>query len=192
MLLGDFVDRGPNTAGVLDHLQKPMPKGLRRLCLAGNHENEMLRFLDHPAENAHWLEIGGTQTLHSYGIHLAGLERRRRTLAECLNEAGRAVPDVHRGFLRDLPVLLKCGDHVFVHAGVRPGVPLAEQKDADLTGIREPFLSEGPRLPVTVIHGHVPALSPWFGARKIGIDAGAYATGKLTALRIRGGRPTIL
>ena len=192
VLLGDFVDRGPDSAGVLDHLQEPLPKGLRRICLAGNHEEEMLRFLDDPATAPGWIDSGGAQTLQSYGIRLSDLERRRRSLAECMAEAARAVPDLHKTFLRDLPAMLKCGDYLFVHAGLRPGVPLVEQTDTDLTRIREPFLSEGPRLPVTVVHGHVPALTPSFGVQRIGIDTAAYATGNLTVLRIRDGRHTVL
>lgn len=192
VLLGDFIDRGPDSAAVVDHVMLPPPAGFERISLCGNHELAMLRFLADPMAGADWLDLGGLETLRSYGIDLMELRHRFRSTTACLSAAARAVPQHHRRFLLELPILLELGEFVFVHAGLRPGVPLAEQSDHDLIWIREPFLSQGPELERTVIHGHVPTAGIVFGNRRIGVDTGAYATGRLSAVRIRDGVPTAL
>ncbi|WP_181705709.1 metallophosphoesterase family protein [Chthonobacter rhizosphaerae] len=182
VMLGDYVDRGPQSAQVIEHLLAPMRPPFTRVCLCGNHDEFMLRFLDDPQRNMGWLGIGGKETLLSYGIDpdmmldpsaapdLAALVRSR-------------VPEDHVAFLRSLPVLLEGPGILFVHAGVRPEVPLAEQTDDDLMLIREPFLTHGPGLPYLVVHGHSPEVEPTVGRLRVGIDTGAFRTGRLSAVR---------
>jgi serine/threonine protein phosphatase 1 len=186
LCLGDLVDRGPQSADVIDHLISAPPPGFERLSLCGNHDEAFLDFVDDPHGNMGWLEFGGEQTLESYGIDLTRLSRHRGGLGG-LGEITRAtVPQAHIDFLRSLPVSVRFGDVLFVHAGIRPGVPLAEQDEDDFMWIREPFVSEPNGLGLTVVHGHTPANEPVFAAGRIGIDTGAFATGRLTVLRVFG------
>lgn len=193
ILLGDYVDRGPSSRHVLEHLIKPSEFDLKRIPLCGNHDDIFCKFLGKPDLYSEWLGLGGEQTLISYGIDLHRLNSRRKgrttKLSTLLEEV---VPASHRQFLADLPVYLKIGELVFVHAGLKPGVPLDEQNDEDMLWIREPFLSEGPRLPLLVIHGHTPRSDPDFGPGRIGIDTGAYYSGRLTVLKIDQGRASVL
>jgi serine/threonine protein phosphatase 1 len=191
IMLGDYVDRGPRSAQVIDHLLEPPPAGFERICLAGNHEEAMLRFVDQPRNNMDWLDFGGVETLRSYGVDIERLLRfvDAKALPAVLRDM---IPERHLGFIRDLPVAIDAGQHLYVHAGVRPGIALSEQSDRDLMWIREPFLSQGPGFPVTVVHGHTISQEPAVGRGRLGIDTGAYATGRLTAARIQGGVASVL
>lgn len=198
VMLGDYVDRGPSSAAVIDHLLAPAPEDFDRVCLCGNHEALMLAFLGQPLAHRDWLELGGEQTLRSYGILFGDLRRRTPGEAGLVDALEAAIPRRHRAFLEGLPVLLDLGDFVFAHAGLAPGVPIEEQSTQDLLWIREPFLRRGPELaqadgrPLTVVHGHTPSSLPTFGTGRIGIDTGAFMTGRLTALRILDGQPFVL
>jgi len=183
--LGDYIDRGPDSRRVLEHLSGGNPAdGIERIALCGNHDDTFLRFLRDPAGNAAWLDFGGDATLRSYGLGDLAHLRRPKELARAADAIRAAVPREHVAFLEGLPAMLVQGGRVFVHAGIRPGLPLDAQSDADLLWIREPFLAEGPRLPITVIHGHTPGEEPVFGPGRIGIDTGCFATGRLTALKL--------
>ena len=191
VMLGDYVDRGPQSADVLDHLMRPPPRGVRRVCLAGNHDDEMLHFLQDPEPSKEWLEFGGGTTLQSYGLTLPaprlGVSPGRiRALAR------EAVPQEHIDFLAQLPVLLAFETYLFVHAGIVPGLQISSQSDHDLMWIREPFITEGPRLQVTVVHGHTPTIVPSFGPNRIGIDTGAFRGGPLTVLRLHRGEMAVI
>jgi len=193
VLLGDYIDRGPRSRHVIDHLIKPSELGLKRLPLCGNHDDVFLRYLEEPRLYAEWLGLGGEQTLISYGIDLHHVGTRRKGKGPQLEDLlAEAVPASHRRFLAELPICLKVGGLLFVHAGIKPGVPLEEQADEDMLWIREPFLAEGPKLPLLVVHGHTPKPEPDLGPGRIGIDTGAYYTGKLAVLKIEGGRATVL
>ena len=193
VLLGDFVDRGPSSRQVLDHLIAPSELGLRRLPLCGNHDELFLNLLDDPKLYPEFLKFGGEQTLLSYGIDIAYLSSQRTikpaALGDILHEA---IPLSHRHFLQSLPIYLKIGPLMFVHAGIMPGVAPEDQTDQDMMWIREPFLSKGPEQPFVVVHGHTPVAEPSFGTRRIGIDTGAYYSGKLTVLKLSGSRATVL
>jgi serine/threonine protein phosphatase 1 len=193
VLLGDYVDRGGASSQVIDHLARPSELGLKRVALCGHHDELFLKFLQAPDRHLDWLALGGEQTLMSYGIdiHHVGLRQRGRNgkLRDILAEA---IPEHHREFLEKLPINLKIGQYLFVHAGIRPGVALERQTDEDMMWIREPFLAEGPRLPLMVIHGHTPKPVPDLGTGRIGIDTGAFYTGKLTVLKIDGGQTRFL
>jgi len=193
VMLGDYVDRGPDSRGVLDHLAKAPGDDIRRITLCGNHDDLFLNFLDAPHSYAGWLEMGGRETLSSYGIPGTYVSLDGRESSDLLRKRlMTAIPDHHRALLTAMPVSLKIGNYLFVHAGIRPGIPLQNQSDKDMMWIREPFLTRGPELPITLIHGHTPGHAPSYGPGRIGIDTGAYASGKLAVLKLYGGQTTVL
>lgn len=192
VLLGDYVDRGPDSRRVLEHLLTPLPPPFVRICLCGNHDDAFVRFVTEPAFERPWLDFGGDATLRSYGIDSDYLMKISPNGTAIKQTARAEVPESHLRFLKDAPVCLSVGDRLFVHAGIRPGVPLAEQSDQDMMWIREPFLSEGPDGDFTVIHGHTAEPNVVFGTRRVGIDTGAYLTGRLTVLHIRSGLVTVM
>lgn len=182
--LGDFVDRGPSSMAVISHLvQEAHPDGVQRIALCGNHDEWFLRFIRNPFDNLAWLEFGGDATLQSYAIpNIPNVHRRdMRGMPQALSEA---IPTEHIEFLENLPVLVEYGNYLFVHAGIKPGIDIENQRDEDMLWIREPFLTEGPGLPLTVVHGHTVGLEPVFSADRICIDTGCYATGRLTVLKV--------
>ncbi|KQQ60886.1 hypothetical protein ASF69_00065 [Rhizobium sp. Leaf311] len=194
VLLGDFIDRGPMSAQIINHLMTKSEHQLKRLPLVGNHEDVFLRYLENPEKHKKWLELGGEQTLASYGldVHSAAFRQTRLKgrLKELLTEA---VPEAHKRFLDSLPICLKIADKLWVHAGIRPGIALEQQSDDDMIWIREPFLSKGPELKdLIVIHGHTVREQPDPGPQRIGIDTGAFYTGKLTILRVEGSQSRFL
>lgn len=170
--LGDYVDRGEDSAGVLALLQGPAPvPGAQVVNLMGNHEQMMLAALDPRAEDdvvGFWLDNGGAEALESYGAD----PRDMRSWA--------AVPAADLAFLRSLRPSFALGGYFFAHAGVRPDVPLDRQDPMDLAWIREPFLSWRGILPAVVVHGHTPARGPEVLDHRIGIDTGAVFGGPLT------------
>lgn len=192
LCLGDLVDRGPRSADVLDHLTGTPPSGFERLSICGNHDETFLSFLDDPQGNMGWLEFGGEETLESYGVDFTRLARHRGGVAGLRDILQSRVPETHVAFLRRLPVSVRFGNALFVHAGVRPGVPLDEQDEDDLMWIREPFVSQPHGLGLTVVHGHTPANEPVFAPGRIGIDTGAFATGRLTVLRVFDSEATVI
>jgi serine/threonine protein phosphatase 1 len=194
VLLGDYVDRGPASAQVLEYLSTHSAAGLKRVTLCGNHDDLFLRFLDRPEAHMHWLEMGGDKTLASYGVDLQHLNLRQKrngvSLSHVLNDA---IPETHRSLLREMPVSLRAGNVLFVHAGIAPAVPIEEQRDEDMMWIRGAFLKQGPELPpLIVVHGHTPQENADFGIGRIGIDTGAVYSGKLTVLRVDGQEISIL
>lgn len=183
--LGDYVDRGPHSRRVIDHLSQPAPGDmLNRIMLCGNHDDTFLRFIRDQATSMSWLDFGGDTTLLSYGIDPGYLIRQAGDLSALKAAMKEAIPAQHIAFLESLPICLVAGRHLFVHAGVQPGIALNDQSDDDLMWIREPFLSSGPGLDLTVIHGHTRSVAPDFGRGRIGIDTGCYATGRLTVLKV--------
>lgn len=185
--LGDLVDRGPDSVGVLDHLTARPPAGFRRICLAGNHEIMMLAFLANPGSNHDWLEFGGQETLASYGIDTSGFlnlrPRQRRAMLDS------HIPEDHVRFLAELPFTLSLPGVVFVHAGLRADVPVDQQSEHDLLWIREEFFNAPPVTGRLVVHGHTPAGQAVILPGRICIDTGAFATGRLTAVRLAPGQP---
>lgn len=181
IMLGDVIDRGPDSAAVIAHLLAATPPGIRRICLTGNHEQLLLDFLESPETHASWLDQGGAETLRSYGVTVDGPPA---TVPDgLLEDIARNLPEAHLTFLATLPILVHLPGWLFVHAGVRPGIPLDDQTDHDLIWIREPFLSAaagGDR----VVHGHTPVDEPEILPHRIGIDTQCYATGRLTTLRV--------
>jgi serine/threonine protein phosphatase 1 len=182
VFLGDYVDRGPSSKDVIDSLIGRLASH-EVVCLKGNHEDCLLAFLRDPSTLEYWSQLGGLETLKSYGIRLpaGGLAL---TSDELASNFSAAMPESHRQFLGALRLSFTLGDFFFVHAGVRPGVPLSEQKEDDLLWIRDEFLRSGKDFGKMIIHGHTPTIEPDVRRNRIGIDTGAFATGILTCLVI--------
>jgi serine/threonine protein phosphatase 1 len=173
--LGDYIDRGEDSAGVIERLATGWPAPAPRVVnLLGNHEEMMLGALDsgEPGAVTDWLSNGGAPTLASWGV-----PRRARP-----GEWRRSIPPAHLAFLRALPLHHVQGGYLFVHAGLRPGVPLERQSRHDMLWIREPFLSWTGELPFVVVHGHTPGHDIAARDNRIGIDTGAVMGGVLSCV----------
>ena len=196
--LGDYIDRGPDSRGVVELLIGEPLAGFESVHLLGNHEAFMRGFLDGEDVAAVWMMNGGAATLRSYGLDVAaptGPENGPRPGgdAPALRDAlAAAIPETHRVFLDGLALSHVEGDYFFVHAGVRPGVPLERQGADDLLWIREPFLGSTADHGKVVVHGHSVAREPEVRPNRIGIDTGACYGGKLTALVLEGAEQRFL
>lgn len=189
--VGDHVDRGPASRAVIDHVMGPAPTGFRRFSLLGNHEQMMLDFFESPSRHAYWLDEGGRQTLASYDIELDYPPLRAHEPVKQL--IAERFPADHRRFLEALPVYLSLPGWLFVHAGIRPGLPLAAQTDEDLIWIRAPFLTSQPTGGLRVVHGHTPGADIVVTPHRIDIDTHCYDSGRLSAVRVTpDGRTTFL
>jgi serine/threonine protein phosphatase 1 len=187
--VGDYIDRGPDSCGVLDRLiHNPFPTPL--VALKGNHEDMLAAFLADPAAGPHWAANGGLATLRSYGVPVLGTWMA--DFARVRKELRAALPPAHATFLRALKSSFCCGDYFFCHAGVRPGVPLARQSEEDLLWIRDDFLASTQDFGKIVVHGHTPVAEPEVRANRIGIDTGAYFSGQLTCVALGEGSPRFL
>jgi len=186
IFLGDYVDRGNQSRELLDLLSQGSIDGFETTYLRGNHEDYLLRFLDDTADAATWLYYGGANTLISYGIPASPLESDPDRLIALQQKLRQALPESHLAFLRRLEITHTVGDYFFVHAGIRPGVPLAKQTEDDFLWIREPFLASTKDHGCVVVHGHSVCMRPEMLANRIGIDTGAYDTGVLTSLVLQG------
>jgi serine/threonine protein phosphatase 1 len=161
------------------------------ISLLGNHETMLLNFLEDASGLQRWRSLGGLETLYSYGVDVReamtgrGFEAAQYSLL-------RAFPDEHRQFLLQLPRSVTCGDYFFCHAGVRPGVPLDQQDPDDLIWIRDEFLTSDMDHGKVIVHGHTPVPQPDVRSNRINLDTGAFATGRLTCLRLLGDTQTIV
>jgi len=182
ILLGDMIDRGPDSKAVISRL---IERSRHRFVIAlrGNHEAMLMRFLNEPETLKEWIRYGGLETLRSYGVK-PGLPLEPGNMVRTAQEAMEAIPSEHISFLRNLPLAWTCGGFTFVHAGLRPDVPLAEQAERDLMEIREPFLSHSGSFGTFVIHGHTPVKSIDVRPNRINVDTGAFATGNLSSIVI--------
>lgn len=190
VFLGDYVDRGPATAAVVDTLlERQRSRGA--VCLSGNHEDMMLSAYRAFDAFLHWSAVGGLQAALSYlpppMPALDAMEMR-----DLWQSWRRAMPEAHLAFLKGLGTFHVSGDYVFVHAGLRPGVPLEEQKRHDCLWIRGTFLDHETAFSHMVVHGHTPVPVPEMRANRIGIDTGAVFTGHLTCLVLDGAERTLL
>jgi serine/threonine protein phosphatase 1 len=180
VFLGDYIDRGPYSRDVIDLLMSRR-KQCSMICLKGNHEAIALRVLEDSMLLPRWLQLGGGDTMISYGVTPpASIDSRD---AEVLVHALRTeMPEDHKRFLSSLALSFTCGDFFLSHAGARPGISLELQHQRDLLWIRDDFLQYGGDLGKVVVHGHTPVGKPEILANRINIDTGAYATGRLTCL----------
>lgn len=184
ILLGDYVDRGPDSAGLLDHLLRFSPGFGTPHLLLGNHEDYMLSAYEGSLDALRpWLRYGGWETLESYGIAAEVIERRDASVIAMMQQR---VPASHIALLRSLPLSLRIGDYVFVHAGIAPGIPLDEQTDHDMLWIRDKFTGDDRDFGVVVVHGHTPTPAVELRRNRIGLDTLAYDSGCLSAVGLEG------
>jgi serine/threonine protein phosphatase 1 len=183
VFLGDYIDRGFQSKDVIDVLLGDLLSPFETYFLKGNHEAAMLQFLNDPTIGPRWAEFGGAETLVSYGVRPPRARTAADQWAQASDELNAVLPKEHLEFLQQLDLSVRIGDYVFVHAGVRPGVPLDQQTEYDLLWIREEFLADRRPLGAVIVHGHTPASAPHRDSRRVGLDTGAYLSGKLTAAR---------
>jgi serine/threonine protein phosphatase 1 len=185
IFLGDLIDRGPDSKGVVERLRTYRRDNIRPYFLAGNHEEVLLRLLaGERGILASWLKYGGAECLQSYGRDPATLAgQSERTALAMVKDA---IPSGHARFIGSMADTLMLGDYLFVHAGIRPGVDLSLQSQTDLRWIRSPFLDHQDDHGFVVVHGHTITDGVDERSNRIGIDTGAYRTGILTALVLDG------
>jgi serine/threonine protein phosphatase 1 len=184
VLIGDYIDRGPASRDVLDMLIN-CAQGRETVFLKGNHEASMLEFLQNPAALRDWGKMGGIETLMSYGLK-PPINADTAMQMELASALDAALPSAHRNFLGGLVSSFSCGGFFFVHAGVRPGIPLTQQREEDLLWIRDDFLLHEEDFGKIIVHGHTPVREVDIRPNRVNIDTGAYATGRLTCLVIEG------
>ena len=185
VFVGDLVDRGPSSAQVIERLRCYRRDGVRPVFLLGNHEEVLLRIIAGDSSVVEsWLKFGGLQCLQSYGVTLASI--RGRSAEQVVEIVRASVPPEHVEFLESFADSCRFGDYLFVHAGIRPGVEVDQQSQADLRWIREPFLFDETDHGFVVVHGHTITDEVEERPNRIGIDTGAYRSGVLTALALEG------
>lgn len=188
--LGDYIDRGPDSKGVIDQLLTGLP-GFESVFIKGNHEQFLLDFLKDPGSGQTWLDgvNGGRATLESYGVaephYFTDLPAVQKQFAEAFDVD-------HRAFFAMLQPSYQRGQYFFTHAGVHPNYPLSAQRPEDLLWIREPFLSSTKNYGKIVVHGHTITTHPDIKPNRIGIDTGAFWSGMLTAMIAHGDRREFL
>lgn len=182
VFLGDYIDRGPSSRGTIDGLIE-LGRSQEAVFLKGNHEALALRCLTDRSLFDQWLRLGGLETLISYGISRTLLGQPKK-IVEIQAAFHEALPKQHFRFFRDFLTSYVCGDFYFVHAGVKPNVSLATQKEADLLWIRDEFLSSTEDFGKIIVHGHTPTREIEVHSNRVNIDTGAFATGRLSCLVI--------
>ena len=187
VFLGDYIDRGDQSCGVIDRLIEVKASTIPSSFLMGNHEATLRDFLKGEPVGPSWMQFGGGETLLSYGVRPplgrgeeAGWEETRQALAEAISAEQQA-------FYGQLDLSVERGCYLFVHAGVDPDAPLDQQTERSLLWIRDAFLSATRPLERIIVHGHTPEDQPYADKRRIGLDTGAYLTGRLTAARLQSG-----
>lgn len=184
VFIGDYIDRGPHSRDVLKLLLQ-WRQNNDAVFLRGNHETFLPEFLADSRTWDKWRLCGGVETLLSYGLQ-PPVNPDRHEQVRLADELKDAIPVEHLNFLGSLRVSYEVGDFVFVHAGLRPGVPIHQQNERDLLWIREEFLTYEKPFEKYVVHGHTPVRAPDLRFNRINIDTGAFATGHLTCIAIEG------
>ncbi|MEL6661876.1 MAG: metallophosphoesterase family protein [Pseudomonadota bacterium] len=192
IFLGDYVDRGFQSKEVIDFLLSDDLSRYETYFLKGNHEAAFETFLSDSTFGPQWARFGGAETLMSYGIQPPRAKTQASEWEAVCQQLNDALPNEHRSFLSSLSLYATLGDYVFVHAGLRPGQALEHQTEKDILWIREEFLKDEGTFERVVVHGHTPISEPHQDFRRIGIDTGAYLTGKLTAACLVGSSVTFL
>jgi predicted MPP superfamily phosphohydrolase len=190
VFLGDYIDRGPGSREVVDLLQA-CARTRETVCLRGNHETFVRRFLAEPAILDEWRLCGGLETLMSYGLK-PSISPDAAEQSRLADELARSIPQRHLEFLDGLDLSFSCGDFLFVHAGIRPGIAIRRQREEDLLWIRDEFLFWEQPFEKFIVHGHTPVPAPDIRSNRVNIDTGAFATGRLTCIAIEGSSITPL
>lgn len=187
VMLGDYVDRGADSKGVIELLCRLSEQTeIETHFVRGNHEERFEAFLTDPELGPSWCEYGGREALLSYGVLVPALKAEASGWIEASASLNAALPETHRRFLARQSSSVEIGDYFFSHAGARPGIALSDQSPEDLMWIRREFLADKVAFEKVVVHGHTPEEQVHADNRRIGIDTGAYATGVLTGLRLEG------
>lgn len=192
IMLGDYIDRGHAARETLDILLRGSHAGIPLQCLRGNHEDILLRFFNDHSVAPGWFHYGGLQTLRSYGINVLNATQDFDDIFTLRRALDDAMPAAHKDFLTGLPYTARYGDYMFVHAGVHPDRSLDDQDKHHLMWMREPFLSSTKELNAMIVHGHSIRMKPEIRVNRIGIDTGAYVTGRLTCLVLQGNERRII
>ncbi len=193
VFLGDYVDRGPDSRGVIQRLiQIADTPDVDARFIRGNHEDKMREFLDDPTVGATWCEYGGDAALRSWGLSPPAVRHRKEGWVALSADLRHKLGPRGVRFLDELEPSLTLGGYFFCHAGAAPGTPLADQTERDLMWIRARFLDDDRPFSHVVVHGHTPTDQPHVDDRRIGVDTGCYSTGVLTALRLDGERETFV
>lgn len=192
VFLGDYLDRGHDSAGVLELLTSGAPHGCECRYLRGNHEQAMMGFLANPARNRGWMLQGGAETMMSYGVQPPAFSSPEAVWRDAAAALRASLPPAHMAFLDGLERYVELGEYAFVHAGVDPALSLEEQTDEALYWSRAAFIASKKPFSHRVVHGHTPVDAPYADARRIAVDTGAYASGVLTAARFEGEAVTFL
>ncbi|MDZ4390653.1 MAG: metallophosphoesterase family protein [Gemmatimonadales bacterium] len=193
VFLGDYIDRGPDSRGVLQLLVGlSAAQGVEWRFLKGNHEQAMLDFLDVPSAGPRWCEYGGDSALRSYGLRVPELAHRTEAWARVAADLRHKLTAREKAFLETLELSVSVGDYFFAHAGARPGLALDRQSPEDLMWIRNSFLDSKVAFERVVVHGHTPTIDVHADHRRIGIDTKAYDSGVLTALRLEGSQRRLM
>jgi len=185
IFLGDYIDRGMYSREVLDLLTQPPPEGHERICLLGNHEATLLKFLDNPKTIRKWSSFGGFTTLASYGIAIPKT-LSGKDLTNLHRDFIRVFPASHQNFLKELQHRYCVGDYLFVHAGVNPYLPLDEQYAEDLIWIREEFTDYEGLYPQYIIHGHTPVETLDIRRNRANLDLSVAIGEQLGCLKLEG------
>jgi serine/threonine protein phosphatase 1 len=183
--LGDYVDRGNDSKGVIDRVRTKVPAGFTAHYVKGNHDAALLDFLEDPETYRVWRSFGAADTLLSYGVRPPLFDSLEH-MAAARDALRAALPKEHLAFFRALELKVTLGDYVFVHAGIRPGISIESQTEEDLLWIRDEFLASTLVHDKVVVHGHTPLSAPVRTANRISVDTGAYATGILTCAVLEG------
>lgn len=191
VFLGDYIDRGLESDKVIDLLIAPPPCNHERICLRGNHEATLLEFLQDPNVLRGWSQFGGYATLSAYGIPIP-TEMNNDTFVSIQQQLRKTLPIEHLKFFDSLPLSYQCGDYFFVHAGIRPGIPLDEQREEDFLWIRDEFLRYTHPHEAYIVHGHTPNTEPELLANRANLDVCNAPTDQLACLVIDGQQRRIL
>lgn len=187
VFLGDYVDRGPASRGVIERLIRWRDAApVESRFLMGNHDDTVLKFLADADAGPSWCEYGGAATLESYGVGAPLGRGGPEAWTKARDAFSAAIPSEHVQFFRSLEPCAVYGDYFFAHAGARPGTALEDQSAHDLMWIRDDFLTSAHAWSKVVVHGHTPEEQPFLSHRRIGVDTGAYATHRLTAVVLEG------
>lgn len=194
IFLGDYVDRGPQSARVMEALVWLRRRGdLEMHFLKGNHEQALLEFLDAPERGGPWIGFGGAETLTSYGVEPPSTGAPPEAFVAARDALLERMPASHLRLLQQLETMVVVGDYAFVHAGIRPGTPLSEQDETDLLWMRRGFVDQPGPFEKVIVHGHTwLSEQPQLSQHRLGLDTGAYATGVLSAVRIEDGEYEVL
>lgn len=195
VFLGDYIDRGLQSRQIIDLFLSDRMESYTTVFLMGNHEEALLEFLKEPSFGEQWSRYGGRETLYSYGLQpppprgqdsFQAIERSRNDWLTLWNSFQVKLPKEHYDFFNSLTPSFTLGDYIFVHAGLRPGEPIEMQSQKDMMWIRDEFLTATNRFSKLVVHGHTPEDRIHRDNRRLGLDTGAYLTGKLSAARLLG------